>query len=393
MYVPNVHCSFSGHLVYQLSSVDFEWKNESERQTAMRNGDYVIENNIITGIKVFKDDIFVTVPRWRSGTPSTLNTVVTSPKQTTILRPFPSWEMNKKGDCKAFQYVQSMEVDPNTGWMWVIDTGKGSPVQSENICFPKLVVLEIVTKRIVRTYTFPPNVVSPISNFMNDIVLDYVDGQARYAYITDTRDAKLYVYDYIMNTSYFFKHETMRAQPLIPGLQDNLISAPIDGIAISADFRYVYYSPLTSHRLYAISTSILRYEGANFADHVIFVGNKTGGSDGMVCGQKSLFYAAFEQNAVYKADVPVDGVASLQTEDMVVSNSSSVVWVDTFGFNGTDLWFVANKLNVFAKYMMHFTGNMYNMFIWKIDVGENSYLYRAKERTAHSTIPGIVGKK
>ena len=24
-------------------------------------------------------------------------------------------------NCNAFQYVQSMEIDPNTGYMWIID--------------------------------------------------------------------------------------------------------------------------------------------------------------------------------------------------------------------------------------------------------------------------------
>ncbi|XP_060574161.1 protein yellow-like [Ruditapes philippinarum] len=386
-----LQASQTGEIVFELATVDYEWKTEWEKQTLLFNGNYVVENNIITGIKVHKDDVFVTVPRWRQGVPSTLNVLVPRTGKSPVLRPFPSWEMNKIGDCDAFQYVQSMEVDPNTGYMWIIDIGKGSPLPSQKNCPPKLVVIEIATKKMIKSYTFPANVVSPVSNFMNDIMLDYVQGQARYAYITDTRDAKLYVYDVINNMSYFFVHETMKAQPLIPGLQDNLISAPIDGIAMSADFKFVYYTPLTTHKLYAVPTSILRNKSSEFGRHVINVGNKSGGSDGMVCGQRSIFYAGFEQNAVYKATVPKNDVVSMGTETLLVANNSSVVWVDTFGFNGTDLWFVANKLNYFNKHKMSFSGNVTNMFIWKINVDENSYLYRAIERTAKSMVPGLFG--
>lgn len=389
-YIRVVYALQTGQVEYELSVVDYEWRTPLQKQEELRDGGYIIENNIITGIKVYKDDVFVTVPRWRTGVPSTLNVLVPRTVQSPILRPFPSWEMNKVGDCNAFQYVQSMEVDPNTGYMWIIDTGKGSPIPSNKSCPPKLIVMEIATKKIVKSYTFPADVVSPASNFMNDIVLDYVQGQARYAYITDTRDAKLYVYDVIRNTSYFFAHETMKAQPLIPGIQDDLVSAPIDGIAMSADFTFLYYSPLSSHKLYAIPTSVLRNRSSDFGQHVINVGNKSGGSDGMACGQKSLFYAGFEQRAVYKVSVPKHRVASTDTETLLVSNSSSVVWVDTFGFNGTDLWFVANNLNTFFK-QMDFSGNVKNMFIWKVDVHENSYLYRAIDRTAQSSTPGLIG--
>lgn len=393
-FVFYVSCTYNAEIVYQLLSVDYLWNDNSQRQAAINSGEYVIENNIITGIKVAGSDVYVTVPRWRYGVPATLNVLVTNVAGSTVLKPFPSWGMNQIGNCSALQYVQSMEIDPNTGYMWIIDTGRVNTRETsstrQNLCPPKLVILDLKTSEVMRQYMFPNAVVSHTTNFMNDIVLDYVNGRARYAYITDTADAKLYVYDYDDNNSYFFHHDNMLAQPLLPG-QQNFISAPIDGIAISAEFNYVYYSTLTDHRLYAVSTRILRNSSSDFVKNVTLVGNKTGGSDGMVCGQKSLFYAAFEKNAVAKAMVPEHGVANLSTENIVVSNNSSVVWVDTFAFNGTDLWFVANKLNSFFRNQMNFKAGAPNMFIWKVDVNEPGYLYRAIERTNFPSVPGIVG--
>ena len=66
----------------------------------------------------------------------------------------------------------------------------------------------------------------------------------KFAYITDTRDAKLYVYDVVHDTSYFFTDFTMRAE--------TAGGTPIDGIAMSADFKYVYYCPIDGFGLFQV---------------------------------------------------------------------------------------------------------------------------------------------
>ena len=104
-------------------------------------------NNTIAGVKYYKGNMWLTVPRWFPGVPSSLNLLVTR-DGAPVLRPWPSyvhmdmqarlhlcmhacvyrWRMNKEGDCAALQYVQSMEIDKD-GVMWIIDTG--SKVLSE----------------------------------------------------------------------------------------------------------------------------------------------------------------------------------------------------------------------------------------------------------------------
>ncbi|KAL4224981.1 hypothetical protein ACF0H5_015676 [Mactra antiquata] len=390
----NVNCINKAEIVFQMDKVDYDWNNDSHKQMAIDSNEYIVENNLITGIKVYGSNVYVTVPRWRRGVPATLNVLVPGNTGTPLLKPFPSWDMNKIGNCNAFQYVQSMEIDPNTGYMWIIDLGRiniRDPVSKPlNLCPPKLIILDLRTNQIVRHYDFPDEVVSHSSNFMNDIVLDYVNGHARYAYISDTSDAKLYVYDFDNNNSYHFQHETMKAQPLLLG-QEDLIAAPIDGIAMSADFKFLFYSTLTDLRLFAVCTSILRNKHSIFSNNVTMLGRKMGGSDGMVCSQNSLFYAAFEQHAVAKVTIPKNGMVDFSTENTVVSNATSVIWVDTFGFNGTDLWFVANKLNYFFQSRMNFSSGEPNMFIWKVNVNEAGYLNRAMERTYYPSHPGILG--
>lgn len=45
---------------------------------------------------MYKGEVYVTVPRWLNGVPSTLNKVVVK-NGVSLLQPYPSWEMQKEG--------------------------------------------------------------------------------------------------------------------------------------------------------------------------------------------------------------------------------------------------------------------------------------------------------
>ena len=117
-------------IVYQWNIVEYEWPNGTMKQNEIDNGNYVPENSAVNGIKLYKDKVYVTVPRLKPNVPSTLNVVVKSPTSSAnvtsedyILRPFPNWAMQEVGNCEMFQGIQSMEIDPHTGYMWIVDTG------------------------------------------------------------------------------------------------------------------------------------------------------------------------------------------------------------------------------------------------------------------------------
>jgi hypothetical protein len=268
-------------IMYKWTKLDFDWPTDLDRQNSIRNRSFIVQNNIITGIKVFQKRVYVSVPRWRQGVPSTLNEVVINSKGEAILKPFPNWSMQEIGTCNAFQYVQSMEIDPNTGQMWIIDTGSTNTKGTSggmSSCNAKIVIYDIVSKRIVRKHVFPENVVSKGRNFLNDLVIDYVEGQAKFAYISDAFKShpKLIVYDFVRDKSYFFQHRSM--YPLngyIEIVAKNKLrwnaTTPIDGIAMSPDFKFVYYCTLADRNLYRIPTHILRSYGT-FSHAVQLVG-------------------------------------------------------------------------------------------------------------------------
>lgn len=124
-------------VVYQWNIIEYEWPNDTVKQQGIADGTYIPENSAVNGIKVYKGKVYVTVPRLKPGVPSTLNVIVKSSTATNptsmdyVLRPFPNWDMQKVGNCEALQGVQSMEIDPHTGYMWIVDTGKRIQIPNE----------------------------------------------------------------------------------------------------------------------------------------------------------------------------------------------------------------------------------------------------------------------
>ena len=83
--------------VFEWDEVDYDWRSEEERQTAIDTGAYIPSNNIIAGVKLYNDVVLVTVPRWLPGVPSTMNKVIKKDDKD-ILQPFPSWEKQESGN-------------------------------------------------------------------------------------------------------------------------------------------------------------------------------------------------------------------------------------------------------------------------------------------------------
>ena len=60
---------------YQWKYLNFTWPSAQTHDEALANGDYIIKNNVMAGIKVWKDRLYLTIPRWKFGVPATLVSV------------------------------------------------------------------------------------------------------------------------------------------------------------------------------------------------------------------------------------------------------------------------------------------------------------------------------
>jgi hypothetical protein len=61
--------------VFHWNLVDFNYPDDVSRSKSIESKQFIPENNLPLGLEVWKDKLFVTVPRWKAGVPSTLNYV------------------------------------------------------------------------------------------------------------------------------------------------------------------------------------------------------------------------------------------------------------------------------------------------------------------------------
>ncbi|XP_033761358.1 major royal jelly protein 1-like [Pecten maximus] len=392
-------------IIHKFTVVDYDWSSAVAREEAIESEAYIPNNNIIVGMKVYDDVVYVTVPRWRLGVPSTLNKVVVR-NGTSVLQAFPSMEMQEIGNCHALQHVESMEIDPNTGWMWIIDTGRINFLSTdctatENLCPAKIVVYDINKMEEVTRHEFPNEVVNRQTNFLNDIVIQYFNNEPRFAYISDTLDFKLVVYDRIQNQSHSYHHSSMLPEPgkgNVTILGENFaVAAGINGIAMSHDMQYLYYAPFSGYAVYQIPTNVTSVPGADIAGSIRKVGYRPSQTAGMTYSKSNfLYFASLAENAIYRWNIEYDqtlqgldnfGEVEMRTLTNIMSDDKCMNFVDIFNFDEDGfLWFSVNKLHKFHLDSMDFTGSSGpNVLIWKVHMGDTGYLDR-REETATSPV-------
>ncbi|XP_076752495.1 protein yellow [Xylocopa sonorina] len=379
-------CHEPFQVIFQWNTIDVMWPSEDEQQYAIDHHDYIPENNFVAGIRFWKGKMYLTVPRWREGVPVTLGVTSATPvNQNTApkLEAFPNWEMQKIGDCSAFQTVQSMEVDP-IGRMWVIDSGKMSPLSADtkSTCPPRLVILDLEKNgEVLRSYEFPSHVTPRGTAYLNDIVLDHEDGGM--AYITDSSrdDPGIIVYSLQNNTSWKIRHDSMKAKPeavrfLVSKTQMNM-PVNVDGIALSpasSTDRQVYYSPLSSFHLYSLPTSVLKSNTSNVNLYVKELGRKSSQTDGMMMSAKGvLYFGLLADDAVAMWDTK-QSISFVTGQRVISRDHVRLQWPDTFTFDEDgNFYCVTNSLqNVYAG---HVNVSVPNYRVVRAKTGVKSYQY------------------
>lgn len=127
------------------------------------------------------------------------------------VEPYPSWEMNQRGNCSALQFVQGIAIDA-FGVLWVVDSGRTEtllPSRVANVCGPKLMLFDLKRNgSLVHRYDFPEEVVARNTNYLNKIVID--DAFGGFAYITDNSgaDPGIVVFSRRLNTSWKLREGT-----------------------------------------------------------------------------------------------------------------------------------------------------------------------------------------
>lgn len=380
----HVVCGIAPNLVYEWDTIDLVWPNSSFREDYIRTNKFIAENNAVNGIKIYNNTIYLTIPKLKDGIPVSLLVIDNGTLKSPSLRPFPSWAMHDDKDCTKLNLVQSMEIDPYTGYMWIIDTAwvPRTNLSIADKCPSKIVIWDLNKNVEVHRHTFPSGVTGLGLFYLNDIVLDFDESSARWAYISDTLGHKLIVYDYKLDNSYAFSHPSMKPDPAysqitIGGVQNNYAPLGINGIAMASDLKYVYYCPLAGIGLYRIATTILRNgksTDSDFDKGVFHVGDKKVQSDGLYYSQKhDLYYSTLGLRSVFQWKMTPSCDTVKAGEQVEITKDDRIAWVDSFSFDDSGyLWFVSNNINSGPNETVE---GQSEYFVWKIYVNDSSYLY------------------
>lgn len=400
-------------VVYEWRTIDFAYRNEYDRGRARQIGEFIDQNILISDVKAFANRLYVTMPRMLNGVPATLGWIISpddNGRTDPLVEPFPSWEYNREGDCRAMQFVQGIAID-GTGLMWVVDSGRSQTLLQDRPtvnCIPKLLILDLKRNgTVIHIYEFPEEVVARGKNYLNKIVVD--DAYGGFAYITDNSgsDPGIVVFSRKLNRSWKVReNNSMRAALNAVDFAVNgtglRFSIHIDGIALGPYFnpntgdtsistinaptlinenyeRNVYYSPLSSYHLYSIPASVLRdpeftrrSNPRQIFETITDYGLKTSQTDGMIMDNRGiLYFGLLKEHAVAQWDSFQPFTPNNQK--IIARDENFIQWVDGMSFdeNG-NLFIVVNRLYNFVAGRLN--PNEVNFRILKAKVGGQSYV-------------------
>ncbi len=309
-----------------------------------------------TGVTVSREGrIFVTFPRWGDAVEFTVAELKDGKPV-----PYPDANLNRlnkdrPGD--SLVSVQSAVVGPEDR-LWLLDTGsvEFGPVLPGG---PKLVGVDLKTNKVFKTIHFPQEVV-PETSYPNDVRFDLGRGKGGVAYITDSSlkgTNGLIIVDLETGESHrrLTGHPSTKPdQQFLPIVEGRpLMNRPpvgkpthmtfgSDGIAISHNGKHLYYSPLSSRRLYRVRTNVLVDKNADeeeVAATVEYLGDRGFASDGLESDDKGRLYLTdYEDNAILRRKV--DG--SYET----LAYDPRLLWPDTLSLASDGyLYVIANQLH------------------------------------------------
>ncbi|MBK3466410.1 L-dopachrome tautomerase-related protein [Pseudomonas sp. MF6776] len=308
-----------------------------------------------TGVTVSETGrIFVNFPRWGDNVPFTVGEI----RDGKVVA-YPNAAINKENPndpSDGLISVQSVVAD-GQGRVWLLDTaapGFADPKPRG----AKLVAIDLASNKVVKRLVFPDNVMLP-STYVNDMRFDFRNGAEGTVYLTDSSlrgPGAIIVMD-IASGRAMRRLSGVPATSVDPAFVPVVEGLPVmvegadgkpkplgvasDGIALSADGQTLYFTPLSSRHLYAVSTALLRDASVSeqqLAAAVQDLGEK-GASDGMEADAGGAVYAGdYEHNSIRKR-LP-DG----QWQTLV--HDPRLLWPDTLSI-GPDgyLYFIANQLH------------------------------------------------
>ena len=289
--------------------------------------------------------IFACFPRWDWNPSYPIAEV--GPNNT--LKPYPNaswcmWNDSVKSEpLKHWICPQTVQTDKQ-GMVWILDPA--APGLKFTVPGgPKLVKTDPKTGQVLLTIPFS-EAVAPRKSYLNDVRIDL---QNNYAYMTESGTGALVVTDLktLKSRRLLAAHPSTKAEPGLVikaaghpmiDLQGKPARFNADGIALSTDNSYLYYCPLTGHKLYRIKTAALRDAAlteAQLAQQVETVG-EIPATDGLEIDAANNVYLTSVENSALMRRTPAGKIETLVQDDRLQ-------WPDTYSLTADGTLYVANS--------------------------------------------------
>ncbi|XP_030751650.1 protein yellow-like [Sitophilus oryzae] len=275
---------------YRWKVLDFAYPSAYARSRAISNKQYIPENNLPLGIEVYKNRIFISMPKWKPGVPVTLAQLPRVPKEESpLLVPYPNWEWHSERTCDVITSVFRMQAD-NCGRLWVLDSGKISITTEEakQHCPPKLLIFDLETDELLDKYVFPDSFIKEDGLYSN-IILDMRNDNCDdiYAYMSDVWRFGLVTFRLLDHhawrvTDHLFFPDPLASYYKLHHLEfewtDGLFGLALSPLDKYHDDRLLYFHPMSSYREFLVKTSYLRNETHHDKDVFQVLGQSRGPS-------------------------------------------------------------------------------------------------------------------
>ncbi|XP_066153350.1 L-dopachrome tautomerase yellow-f2-like [Euwallacea fornicatus] len=347
--------------------------------------DYRYETNIPMGANVWKDKLFITVPRRRLGVPSTLNYVPlgSEKRQNVPLIPYPSWDINlypdTSGSLDNFVSVYRIAIDV-CDRMWFVDTGIVETLGNRTIVKPhQLVIINLQNDQILHRFTLPENVLTP-ATVLASLTVDTPKGSCgdAFAYFPDLAGYGLIVFSLRENRAWRVTHNYFFLEPLAGNFNiaghsfqwnDGVFSVELSDIK-SDGFRDMYFHAMAGTHMYKVSTRILRNQTLatrSFHENdFVVIGDRGPNSQTATADihkpTGTMFLGLVNQNAVGCWNVNND----LSTLSIVQKNDENMIYPSDVKVSGDKVYVLTNTMPEFLYGRLNY--DIINFRVWANDV-------------------------
>uniref|UniRef100_A0A182IQZ6 Protein yellow n=1 Tax=Anopheles atroparvus TaxID=41427 RepID=A0A182IQZ6_ANOAO len=387
---------------FKWREVSFAWPSEEAKEEALRSEKYIVHNNLPLGLERWRDKLFITVPRWKTGVAASLTYVNVSDEMSPKLQPYPSWEENQlptdhnSPADEGSKYLKNNATIISTfrvradecDRLWVMDTGLadilGDAVQYAP---PSLVLFDLYTDKLIRRHYFNSSLLKEDSFFANVIVdAERGDCDNAFAYIPDLGSYAVIVYSFGEDRSWRIKHNFFHFDPLagdynIGGVNFQWTDG-VFGMAVGKrqndGTRPVYFHAFSSTKEFMVSNAVLKNESYAQSPQAYY-DYKLLGDRGPNSQSSAEFYDS-QTGVIFYTQVNKDGIGcwntamalNADTQGLVDSDSDALVFpndlkVDTEG----TLWVLSDRLPMFI-----FTSLDEQQYNYRILVGETQEMIK-----------------